>query len=50
MKRSRFTKGQIIAVSQEAESGTAVKDLCRRAGISSDVLQVEGETQGHANQ
>jgi putative transposase len=33
MKR-RFTEEQIIAVLRGAESGTPVKDLCRRVGVS----------------
>ena len=34
MKRTRFSEEQIIAVLREADSGTPVKELCRRAGIS----------------
>ena len=33
-KRGRFTEEQIIAVLRAAESGTPVKGLCRRAGVS----------------
>lgn len=34
MKRSRFTEPQIAAILKEADAGAAVKDICRRHGIS----------------
>ena len=34
MQRTRFKEEQIIAVLREAESGTSVKDLCQRVGVS----------------
>ena len=35
MKKSRFSETQIIKILKEAESGVAVKDVCRKHGISS---------------
>ena len=35
MKRSRFTETQIISILKEVETGMAVKDACRKHGISS---------------
>ena len=34
MKRSRFTEQQIFAILKEAEAGDAVRDVCRRHGVS----------------
>jgi putative transposase len=34
MKRKRYTEAQILGFLKEAESGMAVKDLCRKHGFS----------------
>ena len=34
MKRSKFTEAQIAFVLRQAEEGTAVGEVCRKAGIS----------------
>jgi len=34
MKGSRFSESQIFSILREAESGSLVKDVCRKYGIS----------------
>jgi len=34
MKRSKFTEAQIAFILQQAEEGTAIGEVCRKAGIS----------------
>lgn len=34
MKRSKFTDAQIAFILRQAEEGTAVAEVCRKAGIS----------------
>ena len=40
MKRSRFTDEQIAYALKQAESGTAVADVCRQLGISDATFYV----------
>ena len=34
MRRSRFSETQIVGILKEADSGVAVKEVCRKHGIS----------------
>ena len=35
MKKSRFSETQIVSILKQGDAGVLVKDLCRKAGISS---------------
>lgn len=34
MKKSRFAESQIVFILRQAEEGTSVEEVCRKAGIS----------------
>lgn len=34
MKKSRYTETQIVSILKQADAGMAIKDLCRKHGIS----------------
>ena len=41
MKRSKFTEAQIAFILRQAEEGTAVGEVCRKAGISEGLMPSE---------
>ena len=47
MKRSRYTDEQIAYALRQAESGTAVVDVCRQLGISEATFYVWKKRFGH---
>jgi putative transposase len=40
MKRSKFTEEQVAYVLRQAESGTAVEDICPSMGISQAIFYI----------
>ena len=40
MKRSKFNEGQIAYILRQAEEGTAIGEVCRKAGISEATFYV----------
>jgi putative transposase len=34
MKKSNFTESQIVFILKQAEDGTVISEVCRKAGIS----------------
>ena len=47
MKRSRYSDEQIAYALRQAESGTAVADVCRQLGISEATFSVWKKRFGH---
>lgn len=42
MKKSRFTKSQIVTILKEAESGIVVAEVLRSYGINGDTFYING--------
>jgi hypothetical protein len=43
MRKSRFTEAQIIGMIKEQEAGLPTVEVCRKHGLSTAVLQAEGQ-------
>lgn len=43
MKRSKFSERQIAFILRQAEEGTSVEEVCRKAGISQQSYYLYGE-------
>ena len=43
MKKKRFTEEEVISVLKEAAAGAAMKELCRRHGISEQTFDKCGD-------
>ncbi len=42
MKKSKFTDAQIAFILRQAEEGTAIAEVCRKAGISEETYLTPG--------
>ena len=47
MKKSRFSEEQVAYALRQAESGTAVADVCRQLGVSEATLYVWNKKYAH---
>ena len=47
MKRSKFSEEQVAYALRQAESGTAVADVCRQLGISEATFYIWKKRFGH---